>query len=96
MSSLDVESLFGNIPLEEIISVCCDFLFSNDAKLNDTNRIDFEKLLRAALQKNFFNFEGKFYKQTDEVAMGTPLGRTLGNEFYVSMNRFGLMNVLMN
>ena len=96
MSSLDVESLFTNITLVETISVCCDSLFSNDAKLNDTNRIDFEKLLRAALQKNFFNFEGKFDKQTDEVAMGTPLGRTLVNEFYVSMNRFGLMNVLMN
>ena len=62
MSSLDVESLFTNITLVETISVCCDSLFSNDAKLNDTNRIDFEKLLRAALQKNFFNFEGKFDK----------------------------------
>ena len=30
-------------------SVCCDSLFSNDAKVNNINRIDFEKLLRATL-----------------------------------------------
>ena len=33
MASLDVESVFTNIPLEEAISVCCDSFFSNDAKV---------------------------------------------------------------
>ena len=46
MASLDV---FTNIPLEETISVCCDSLFSNDAKINNINRIDFDKHLKAAL-----------------------------------------------
>ena len=61
--------------------MCCDSLFSNDAKLNNINRIDFEKLLRAALQNNFFNFEGKISKQVDRVAMGSPVGPTLANAF---------------
>ena len=74
MASLDVES---NIPLEENISVCCDSLLSND----NINRIDFEKLLRAALQNNFFNFEGKIYKHIYGVAMGSPLGPTLASAF---------------
>ena len=65
MASLDVESLFTNIRLEKTTSVCCDSLFSNGVKVNNTNKIDFEKVL------------SKIY-------------------FYVSMNRFGLMNVLMN
>ena len=69
--------------------MCCDSLFSNNVKVNNINRIDFEKLLRAALQNNFFNFEGKIYKQIDGVAMGSPLCPTLANAF-------GLMNVLMN
>ena len=86
MVSLDVESLFTNIPLEETISMCCDFLFSNDAKGDNINRIDFEKLLRAALQNKFFNFEGKIYKQI----------LLWQRYFYVSMNIFALMNVLMN
>ena len=42
MASLDV---FTNIPLEETISVCCDSLFSNDSKVNNINRIDFEEQL---------------------------------------------------
>ena len=49
-------------------------------KLN-INRIDFEKHLRAALQNNFFNFEGKMYQQINGVAMGSPLGPTLTNTF---------------
>ena len=50
MASLDVESLFTNIRLEKTTSVCYDSLFSNDVKVNNTNKIDFEKVLRAALQ----------------------------------------------
>ena len=81
MASLDVGSLFTNISLEETISVCCDALFSNNAKVNNINRIDFEKPLRAAVQNNFFDFEGKIDKQIDGVAMGYPLGPTLANAF---------------
>ena len=81
MASLDVESLFTNILLEETISMCRDSLFSNDAKVNNSKRIDFEKLLREALRNNFFNFEGKFYKQIDGVAVGSPLGPTFANAF---------------
>ena len=81
MASLDVESLFTDIPLEETRCVCCNSLFNNDAKVNNINRIDFEKLLRAALQNNFFNFEGKIYKQIDGVTMEYPLGPILANVF---------------
>ena len=81
MASLDVKSLFTNIPLEETLNVCCDYLFSNNAKVNNINRIDFEKLIRAAPQNNFFNFEGKIYEQIDGVAMGSSLGPTLANAF---------------
>ena len=56
-------------------------MFSNDAKVNNINRINFENLLRAPLQNNFFNFEGKIYKPVDGAAMGSPLGPTLGNAF---------------
>ena len=81
MANLDVESLFTNIPLEETTSVCCDSLFRNDAKVNNVNKIDFKNFLRAALQNNFFNFQGKIYKQIDGAAMGSPLVPTLANAF---------------
>ena len=34
-----------------------------------------------ALQNNFFNFDGKIYKQTDTVATGSPLDPSLANAF---------------
>ena len=79
--SLDVESLFTNIPLEETINNSYDTLFPNEAKMNNFNRNGSKKLLRMALQNNFFNFDGKIYKQTDGVAMGSPLGPSLANAF---------------
>ena len=81
MASLDVESLFTNIPLEEAINISCDSLFANEAKINNFSRNGFEKLLRMALQNNFFNFDGKIYKQIDGVAMGSPLGLSFANAF---------------
>ena len=67
MVGLDVEFLFTNISLEESTSVCYDSLFSSDAKVNNTSKIDFEKLLRAALQRNFFNLDVKIYRQIEGV-----------------------------
>ena len=49
MASLDVESLFTNMPLEETINISCDSLFGNEAKINNFNRNDFEKPLKMAL-----------------------------------------------
>ena len=72
MASLDVEPLFTSIPLEETINIPRDSLFSNEAKINNFNRNDFEELFRMALQNNFFNFDGKICKQADGVAMGLP------------------------
>ena len=81
MASLDLEYLFTNIPLEETINISCDSLFRNEGKINNFNRNDFEKLFRMALQNNFFNFDGKICKQTDGVAMGSPISPSLANAF---------------
>ena len=90
MASLDVEHLFTNIPLEETASVCCDSLFNNDDKVNNINRIYFEKLLRAAPQNNF-NFERKIYQQIDGVAMVYPLALTLANAFVCFHKQISLL-----
>ena len=50
MASLDVESLFTNISLEETIKISCDSLSDNEAKIKNFSRNDFEKLLRMAIK----------------------------------------------
>ena len=76
-----MESLFTNIPLEETINNSRDCLFGNEGKINNFSRKDFKKVLRMASQNNFFNFDGKIYKQTDGLAMGSSLRPSLANAF---------------
>ena len=80
MASLDVESLFINIPMEEAIKICCDLLYENQLLCN-ISKNQFEELLRAALSTNYFSFDGIIYQQVDWVAMGSPLGPSLANAF---------------
>ena len=94
MTSSNVESLFTNIPLEETINISCDYFFANKDKINNFSRDDIEKLLKMALQSNFFNLDGKIYKQTDGVAIGSSLGPSLANAFYVFMNKCNSMTDL--
>ena len=54
MASLDIESLFTNIPLEETIKTCSDSLYKNQELLSNLSKNQFEKLLRAALSNNSY------------------------------------------
>ena len=81
MTSFDIESLSTNIPLEETISICVDKLFENKTKVNNLTKESFQTLLELATLDSFFIFDGKYYKQKDGVAMGSPLDPTLANMF---------------
>ena len=92
MASLDVESLFTSIPLEETIKICCDSLYMNQQLLCNISKNQFEKLLRAALSNNYFLFDGSIYQQTHGVAMGSPLGPSLANAFVAHYEQVWLDN----
>ena len=77
MASLDVESFFTNIPLEETIKNCVNNLFSNNFYSGKLSRKDLYYLLKLATTESSFIFDNKLYKQIDGAAMGSPLGPTL-------------------
>ena len=81
MASLDVESLFTNIPLEETINKCVNHLFYNSFYNGKLSTKDLYDLLKLATTESSFIFDNKLYKQIDGVAMGSPLGPTLANAF---------------
>ena len=81
MSSLDVESLFTNIPLEETINNIINDLFLTTDKVHNFEREELKQLLTFAAYESFFIFDGEYYTQIDGVAMGSPLGPTLANAF---------------
>ncbi|XP_057302826.1 uncharacterized protein LOC130636989 [Hydractinia symbiolongicarpus] len=81
MASLDVDSLFTNIPLQETIDICTDSLFSETDPVSNFCKSDFRKLLSLATENSYFTFDGQLFKQVDGVAMGSPLGPSLANAF---------------
>ena len=81
IASLDVESLFNNIPSEETIKNCVNDLFSNNFYSGKLSRKDLYDLLKIATTVSSFFLYNKLYKQIDGVAMGSPLGPTLANAF---------------
>ena len=77
MASLDVESLFTNIPLDETIQICVENL-PDDSPFDSTAA---KKALNLCTKEGIFLFNGNYYNQCDGVAMGSPLGPTLANAF---------------
>ena len=67
----DIDSLFTNISVEETIEICTKNLFSCFGKS------EFKDLQSLATKESFFIFNNILYKQTDRVAMGSPLGPSL-------------------
>ncbi|XP_065651024.1 uncharacterized protein LOC136079229 [Hydra vulgaris] len=79
--SYDVESLFMNIPLKEIINIATGLFFKDKTNSKRFSKIHFKKLLQISTSSSHFLFGGKYYDQTDSVAMGSPLAPILANIF---------------
>ena len=87
MASLDVESLFTNIPLNETINNCVSDLHNKNLYNGKLSKRDLFKLLETATSESSFIFDYLLYKQVDGVAMGSPLGPILANVFYAIMKK---------
>ena len=73
MASLEVHSIFTNIPLEETIDICVDNLYNDNENPPNMPKHNFRNLLN-----------NKYYKQVVCVAMGSSLGPALANIFMCS------------
>ena len=61
MGSLDVDSLFTNILLEETINICTSLLYNNEDVIEDINKSEFKNLLLLATQESYFIFNDVLY-----------------------------------
>ena len=84
MASLEVDSLFTNIQLGENIDTCINSLYEDDENTPKISKDVFRDLLNVATEESFFTFNKKFYKQINDVAMGSPLGPAPANTFISS------------
>ena len=81
MCSFDVSSLFINVPLDGTIKICSDALYDDSDLQPFIPKDVLVKLIKSATSSIEFSFNNNMYKQTDGVAMGSPLGPALANIF---------------
>ena len=92
MASLDVESLFTNIPLKETINNCGSDLHKKHLYNGKLNKSDLFKLLETATSELSFIFDFLLYKQIDGITMGSLLGPTCANTFLYHYEKEWLEN----
>ena len=80
MASLDVSSLFTNVPLMETVDYICEMIEHNNLQIGLPTPYLKELILRCTMNVNFL-FNGSVYRQIDGVAMGSPLGPLLADIF---------------
>ena len=81
MASLDIDSLFSNLPLNETINIYINKLFENNEFICGLNRKEIFEMLSLTTKESIILFDNIYYSQVDGVAMGSPLGPTLANVF---------------
>ncbi len=82
MVSLDVSSLFTNVPIDEAVSVIRDKL-QNDESLDERTCLSPEcitGLLEVCLRSTYFRYNGNCCEQViDGAAMGSPVSAVVAN-----------------
>ena len=77
----DVCSLFTNVPLAETIEICADALYDGKLTPPPFPRAVFVELMQTATSFVEYIFNNIMHRQIDGVAMGSPLGPSLANNF---------------
>ena len=79
--SLDVSSLYTNIPNKEGVEASHQALLSERGLVNNPSNLSLAELLWLVLTLNNFKFDGKNYLQIGGTAMGTRLAPSFANIF---------------
>ena len=79
--SIDVSSLFTNVPVDEAVSVIRGRL-REDETLRDRTILSPEwiaELLEMCLKSTYFSYGGSFYERKEGAAMGSPVSAVVAN-----------------
>jgi len=71
LATLDVSSLYTNIPQSEGIEVICRYYEEHNEQNLPIPTNDLRELMRLKLEKNSFKFDESHFVQTHGVGMGT-------------------------
>ena len=75
--TVDVASLYGNIPIKEAIEATMKLIAKHKEKIDllslDLERETIEKLISHCLTNNYVRFGQRYFKQNQEIAMGSRI-----------------------
>ena len=77
--SLDVVSLFTNLPLRKTVNIVLDRVYNQKLIGTTLSKKVLKKLILDTCQKTTFTFNNIIYKQKDGLSMGASLGTVLTN-----------------
>lgn len=92
MIGLDVENLYPSVPVDEAITLAADIL----ERKWTVKRKYIEKLLRFCTTETVFQFDGKYYKQSTGLAMGSPISPVLAELFMLNLEKDGIAGCTQN
>jgi hypothetical protein len=83
LASLDVESLFTNVPVRDTVQIILDNVYGHPTirPPNIPKPVMEEMLLICTTQCPFRGTDGQLFVQCDGVSMGSPLGPTFANYY---------------
>ena len=77
--SLDVVSLFINVPLRKTVNIILDHVYNQKLIKTTLSKRVLKKLILATCKKTAFTFNNIIYEQKDGVSMRASLGPVLAN-----------------
>ena len=94
LASLDMDSLFTNVPLGKTIEICFSELFKSSQMVSGVNKQQVLEMLSLTNKEDVILFGKKFYNQIDGVPNASPLVPTLTNIFLCHHETTWLKNCL--
>ena len=77
--SFDVQSLFTNVHLDQIINIIIDIIYSKKKTTADISHCEMKEMPYLYTKNVHFLFDNSIYNHNDGIAMGSPLGPILDN-----------------
>jgi hypothetical protein len=90
---MDVKDLYVKIPINYTLNIA-NKLLNNNHHVDEHITRDIISILKVIMNQNYFQYEGKFYKPTSGVAMGSPLSSTIAEIFLQDLEQNRLQHLL--
>ena len=92
--SLDVVSLFTNVPLNRTIKIILKRVYEEKLLATKLRRNTLKKLIKDTCIKTAFSCNNKLYKQIDGVCMGSSLGPVLVNIIMTELEKIVVSDLI--